>query len=132
MFKKRFYIISFLLILTYIIGFFIFKDNIYFVFFFSFFLITFLILLSVKANNVNFEKYKLLSFFFFIGKISYGIYIYHIFIPEILHYFGLKTLVYSKINLFNVITCVVSVFVSAVSWYTVEKYFLSFKNKFRY
>ncbi|CAA0253854.1 acyltransferase family protein [Tenacibaculum maritimum] len=132
LFKKYLLLISWLLISIFIIGFYIFKDNIYFTFFFSFFLIAFLILFSIKINGVNFAKYNPLNFFIFIGKISYGIYIYHIFIPDILYFLNLKLPIYNNINLFNILVLISSIFIATFSWYTIEKYFLNLKSKFNY
>jgi peptidoglycan/LPS O-acetylase OafA/YrhL len=70
----------------------------------------------------------------YIGKISYGIYLYHLFIPEIIrlhferfyNYLGNQS-IFVQLLIFTPITLVIS----SISWFIVEKPILSLKEKHR-
>lgn len=70
-----------------------------------------------------------------IGKISFGIYIYHPFIihiilPQILKKVDFTNTIYHTAFVYFMSTCLTLV-VSWISFMTLEKYFLNFKNKMR-
>lgn len=98
------------------------------------------ILFSLFIHSISHNKYvidvrnKMLNYF---GKISYGIYMYHV--------LALNAVVYlfkhlKKFNLFNdfitivlinILTFVTTIFIAHLSYKYFESYFLKLKNKFR-
>jgi len=68
----------------------------------------------------------------YIGKISYGIYLYHYFIPEIIHkHIPVGYALLGKISViaqFFVLTAL-TIIVSSISWFLLEKGILSLKDK---
>ncbi len=131
-FNNNFYYLTAILSIIGVSGFYFLNTNILFTFFFSFLLIGFLILLSLKLNAYQLNKYWLLKPLVFIGKISYGIYVFHMFIPDLLNYFNLTFTDYKKVSLFNLGVLIVSVIVASLSWFTIERFFINLKNKFPY
>ena len=116
-----------------LIGFFYFSKNAYFVFFFSFLVIAFLVLLSIsKKEQISSRRFNFLKPFIFVRRISYGIYVYHFFSPDILRSVKIKLPVFYGVDLFNLLSCVFSIVLAVISWYTIEKYFLKFKKKHPY
>lgn len=87
-----------------------------------------IVILNVSSNPKSFLKLEN-RFFNFLGRISYGIYMYHL----IIIYFTIKMLmiyeIYSKLLLYTIsilITCIVSY----ISYIIFEKRFLNLKKKF--
>ena len=87
-----------------------------------------IVILNVSSNPKSFLKLEN-RFFNFLGRISYGIYMYHL----IIIYFTIKLLmiyeIYSKLLLYTIsilITCIVSY----ISYIIFEKRFLNLKKKF--
>lgn len=93
-----------------------------------------LVLMCIYYRNSIFEKIASNPTFQFIGKISYGLYLYHMVIPII----GLA--VFQKIGLDFTFNTTVKLLFSAVilllfvsaSWFILEKPILRFKNNFKY
>jgi len=86
--------------------------------------------------NVSINPKTLISlenkFFDFIGKISYGIYVYHMFVITILSYFlmnSFKDSITNKIFLYFLIISI-TIIISWISFEVFEKRFLKMKTKF--
>jgi peptidoglycan/LPS O-acetylase OafA/YrhL len=72
---------------------------------------------NIKTNRV----------FYYLGKISFGIYLFHSPVIDALQF--LNTLPYA-IFLKPIFTCIVTVAIASLSYYFFEKYFLNLKSKF--
>lgn len=86
---------------------------------------------SIKIRPKLFENRVLI----FTGKVSYGLYVFHLFIPEILSYFGLKPVghVDGFAYIFYVIACFGLTFLLAILSYNYfESPINSLKNLFSY
>lgn len=84
--------------------------------------------INVKNRVINLD----LPFFNFIGKISYGIYVYHILIIFIFSIFFKNIDIQENYKLFLVYSSVVSgsIIVAYISYEYFEKYFIKLKNNF--
>lgn len=90
---------------------------------------------TISCNHNGFTiKNKWINYF---GKISYGIYMYHVLALNLIVFLFLKI---KKIEIFNesitivllnILTFALTIFVSHFSYKYFEKYFLRLKNKFR-
>jgi peptidoglycan/LPS O-acetylase OafA/YrhL len=84
-----------------------------------------LILNCLYANNLL-NKIFSHSVMVHLGKISYGLYLYHYPVLAVTRFF-----VPNKIALFF-IALIVTILISEISYYTIEKYFRDVKEKFKY
>ncbi|MCB0729142.1 MAG: acyltransferase, partial [Ignavibacteriae bacterium] len=66
----------------------------------------------------------------YIGKISYGIYLFHAFIPPLYKYFNLPH--FTNIYVQFIIQATILTLISSISWIIIEKPVISLKKKFRY
>ena len=88
-----------------------------------------ILILNVSTNPKAYSKWFNLPLFDYLGKISYGIYMYH----SLCIVLTIKIMV--KLNLFNdtwlyIISIGSSIGISALSYQYLEKYFLSWKTRF--
>lgn len=90
----------------------------------NFTLLASLLIIKISKTNSWLNKILKLRFILFIGTISYGLYLYHMFIPFY---------VIDKIPfMFNyLLRFTLLLGVATVSYYLIEKPFLNWKNKFR-
>lgn len=67
----------------------------------------------------------------YIGKISYGIYLYHFFVMYVIpmYFKGFHELIASSLELQALAYTIITLIVSSVSWFAVEKPILSLKNR---
>lgn len=65
-----------------------------------------------------------------IGKISYGLYLYHMFVPHISNYF-LHDFNFSS-EIYAIINTTLLIVISLISWFLIEKPINKLKNKFEY
>jgi peptidoglycan/LPS O-acetylase OafA/YrhL len=69
----------------------------------------------------------------YIGKISYGIYLYHNFVPVLLNVVKIKTgISYNHIPTLPLVYLVVTIVLASLSWHLVERPINSLKDKFNY
>ena len=88
-----------------------------------------ILILNVSTNKKAYSKWFNLPLFDYLGKISYGIYMYH----TLCIVLTIKIMV--KLNVFNnmwlyIISITTSIGISALSYEYFEKYFLARKSKF--
>ncbi len=68
-----------------------------------------------------------------LGKISYGIYLYHFFMPDLYNWLSLDLHMFSPDSAFRKAFYVIAVIaISELSWYLVEKPILKYKDRFKY
>lgn len=120
------------------------KNNVIKIALFTFIILTILIYSKIEYYKINYAKeiaLGILSSIFFVeylkniknkidiylGNLSYGIFLNHFFIIEILN----KYLVASNIKK-CIIAILISVIVSLISYNLIEKYFSNFRRKIRY
>lgn len=70
------------------------------------------------------------SILIFLGKISYGIYLYHKPVPFFTNLVLSKVHIVLPSPILFLVYCLVTLSVTIISWYTIEKYFLKLKDKF--
>jgi peptidoglycan/LPS O-acetylase OafA/YrhL len=106
------------------VTFFLFTDLIYSIFFV-------VIILNIATNQKGIVKldYKITEY---LGKISYGIYLYHsLIIALLLRYYFHNHLIGIKNNIFfMVIISIAVIIISTISYYLIEKPFLTLKLKY--
>jgi peptidoglycan/LPS O-acetylase OafA/YrhL len=85
--------------------------------------------MSNYSNN-SFFKIGKLPILTWLGKISYGLYVTHMIALNII--FAIFTNEAEFVLLKNLLTIILTILLSYVSYITIEKYFLSLKNKFSY
>jgi peptidoglycan/LPS O-acetylase OafA/YrhL len=73
------------------------------------------------------------SFVIYLGKISYGLYLYHLFVPDLVHY-GFRTfqLPFLPEMMMWVIYSAVTLGICSASWYWIEKPINGLKDRFSY
>ena len=81
-------------------------------------------------SNNSFFKISKLPFLTWLGKISYGLYLTHMIALNII--ISIFTNGEDFVLLKNLFTILLTIFISYFSYFTVERYFLSLKNKFSY
>lgn len=104
-------------------------------FFTSLLFFVFLLVLSLEERKIMSNLFNHRSLYF-IGKISYGIYVYH---GVLRPYF--KTFLYDNLDIDNgilrsliytILCTMVSIFIAWISWHTIEKPILNLKKYFTY
>lgn len=88
-----------------------------------------ILILNVATNKMFFTKWFNLPLLDYLGKISYGIYMYHCICIVITIKLMLKFNFFNNVALY-IISIFSSVVLAALSYEYVEKYFLTLKNKF--
>jgi peptidoglycan/LPS O-acetylase OafA/YrhL len=88
---------------------------------------------SNVADGVGGPVGRVLSFrpLLYIGRISYGIYVYHLFVPKEMHQLLRRFPAAEHGILFVAICFVVMMAISSLSWFLLENPINSLKNKFR-
>jgi len=94
-----------------------------------------LFILTISENNFGFEiKNRSINY---LGKISYGIYMYHAIVLNAVVFLFLKLKSYDFFNsqitilLINIFTFALTILIAHISYKYFEMYFLKLKNKFR-
>jgi peptidoglycan/LPS O-acetylase OafA/YrhL len=112
----------------------IFKDNLSDLFYHLFSMLLFgLTVCTLASKSLKILDNKLLNY---LGKISYGIYMYHAIIMQILGFLFLKfrvPLIISSINsmiIFNISVFILTIIIAHLSYKHVESYFLNLKNNY--
>jgi peptidoglycan/LPS O-acetylase OafA/YrhL len=96
-----------------------------------------LLIVSLKRNNIT-EKIFNHKSLFFIGKISYGIYVYHGLLRPYFIQFFYKDLTFYVSNtiisncIYTILCTSISIIIAWLSWNFLEKPILKFKSKFNY
>jgi peptidoglycan/LPS O-acetylase OafA/YrhL len=88
-----------------------------------------ILILNVATNKKAFSKWFNLPLFDYLGKISYGIYMYHCICIVVTIKLMLKFDLFNNVALY-LISIFTSIALAALSYQYMEKYFLSWKNKF--
>ena len=112
----------------------LFKNNLTDMFYHLFSMLLFGITISILAKTpIKILENKLLNH---LGKISYGVYMYHAIIMQLVGFLFLKSSVYLKISnlnsilLFNGLVFIFTIFTAHLSYIYFESYFLNLKRKF--
>lgn len=129
-FLEKYASMLFLLTLALSIIFTIFQINTFLLGLFLAFMSFFLVYMSSSPRSYFIDSILNLRAFNYLGKISYGIYLYHKPVPFFFNYLSQKThfFIESKILLF-IIYISITLLISVLSWNTIEKFFLKFKSK---
>ena len=88
-----------------------------------------ILILNVATNKKAYSKWFNLPIFDYLGKISYGIYMYHSFCIVVAIKVMVAYDIFNNVGLY-IVSILSSIVFSAVSYEYLEKYFLSWKNKF--
>jgi peptidoglycan/LPS O-acetylase OafA/YrhL len=96
------------------------------------FLIGYLIIQQTFGNALNLNRIPLLEFF---GKYTYGLYLYHVVCNFIIHIliddiFKIHETIFSVIVLRPILSLLLAIVLSMLSYHYFESYFLKLKNKF--
>ena len=111
----------------FLFNFFALEANVDFSLIFSHLLFAVLILFSATSKG---HPPIVIKPLLFIGKISYGIYVYHMFIPGIMHHFKLKYDTFLGLNTFHIASLGYTILVACLSWFILERFFLKLKERF--
>jgi peptidoglycan/LPS O-acetylase OafA/YrhL len=90
-----------------------------------------LIVIASSQKQYMFDSILNLKVFNYLGKISYGIYLFHKPIPFFYKFISQKVnfVIDNKLLLFF-IYIIITISIAIISWNTIEKFFLKFKHKF--
>jgi peptidoglycan/LPS O-acetylase OafA/YrhL len=79
------------------------------------------------SSNTLLNKIKQNRIFYYLGKISFGIYLFHSPVIDALRFVDtMPGAIFCK----PLFTCIITVLLASISYYSFEKYFLNFKSKF--
>lgn len=111
----------------------LFKNNLNAMFYHLFSMLLFGIIISILAEKpIKILENKVLNH---LGKISYGVYMYHAIMMQVVGFLFLKSNVYLKISnlnsilLFNVLVFIFTIITAHLSYQYFESYFLNLKRK---
>lgn len=110
-----------------------FEENTYKIFIYRFSVSVISMYLIAKAGigfNGHLKKIFENRYLIYFGKISYGIYLFHAFIPPLYKYFNLPQSGNIYIQFF--FQGAILTLLSSISWYIIEKPIIELKRKFRY
>ena len=96
-----------------------------------------MILFGLTLYNLSEKPIKLLEnkWLIYLGKISFGVYMYHAIIMQLVGFIFLKSNLHSKISnlnsiiIFNLLVFVLTIIIAHLSFKYFESYFLSLKEK---
>lgn len=133
--KNRILVLLSCLLIYFIFNYFIGKERLYLTLYFTIISILFAQIILICSNEVSTPFFATIlnnRLLIYLGKISYGLYLYHNFVPYIYnlkfdYVFGIYSFYVVQLLRFLVLT-----FIATLSWYLLEKPILNLKNKFEY